>query len=193
MNKIETRSYTNDVVFNPDNRLVEGYAVLFDHQSRDLGFYETISKGAITHDIINNSDVFALFNHDKSKVLARSNKGVGNLKLELDDTGLKYSFIALRNGMGDDLIEYLNNDMVNESSFAVTVGDDEWTNENGSYKRTINSISNLYDVSPVWTGAYSNTDVSVAKRSLELFKEQEERSAKEDLTEYFNNLKLILK
>lgn len=193
MNNIEKRNLTSKVILDKDNRLVEGYALLWEHESRDLGFTEIITKGAITNDVIERSDVFALFNHDKSKVLARSNKGIGNLKLELDETGLKYSFRALNNSLGDDLLEYLNNDMVNESSFAFTVESDDWSNDNGVYSRRINKIDNLFDVSPVWTGAYSNTDVGVAQRSLEAFKANETIPVKEDLTNYFETLKQALK
>lgn len=192
MKNIESRSISSVVEYNPDSRKVEGYALLWEHESRDLGFTEIITKDAISKEVIDRSDVFALFNHDRNKVLARSNKGIGNLDLILDATGLKYSFIALRNSLGDDLLEYLNNKMVNESSFAFTVESDEWTNDNGIYKRRINSIRELFDVSPVWTGAYSNTDVGVAQRSLEAFKASQELEHKEDLTEYFDNLKLTL-
>ena len=77
---------------NDNSRHVEGYAIIFNSLSEDLGFYETIEKTAIDEDVIKKSDCFCLLDHNSEKVLARSKYGVGNLKLEIDDKGLKYSF-----------------------------------------------------------------------------------------------------
>ena len=70
-----------------ESRHVEGYAIVFNSQSDDLGFYETILPTAIDDELLRSSDVFALFNHDKEKVLARSKYGVGNLHLTIDNKG----------------------------------------------------------------------------------------------------------
>ena len=165
-----------------DSRHVEGYAVVFDSQSEDLGFFETIEHGAITQELVNNSDVFALLNHDDDKVLARSNKGVGSLKLTVDDRGLKYEFDAAETQLGNDLLEYLKRREINTSSFAFALdyNDPEaetWERKNGANYRTIHKISYLHDVSPVWNAAYSAT--SVSKRSLEKCKELEEKEVEQ--------------
>lgn len=65
---------------NLQGRHIEGYAVRFNSQSEDMGFFETIAPDAIDNETIKNSDVFALLNHESDKVLARSKNGVGNLK-----------------------------------------------------------------------------------------------------------------
>ena len=59
-----------------ENRHIEGYALVFDTESRDLGgFTEKIDKGSLDG-LIEKSDVFCLLNHDESRgVLARSNMG----------------------------------------------------------------------------------------------------------------------
>ena len=165
-----------------DSRHVEGYAVVFDSQSEDLGFFEIIERGAITQELVNNSDVFALLNHDDDKVLARSNKGVGSLKLTVDDRGLKYEFDAAETQLGNDLLEYLKRREINTSSFAFALdyNDPEaetWERKNGANYRTIHKISYLHDVSPVWNAAYSAT--SVSKRSLEKCKELEEKEVEQ--------------
>ena len=161
-----------------DSRHVEGYAVVFDSQSEDLGFFEVIERGAITQELVNNSDVFALLNHDDDKVLARSNKGVGSLKLIVDDRGLKYEFDAAETQLGNDLLEYLKRGEISTSSFAFALdyNDPEaetWERKNGANYRTIHKIAYLHDVSPVWNAAYSAT--SVSQRSLEKCKELEEK------------------
>ena len=74
-------------------RTIEGYAAVFNSESEDMWFIEIIHPQAITQDAINNSDIFALFNHSDERVLARSKNGLG-LSLKVDGRGLKYSFEA---------------------------------------------------------------------------------------------------
>lgn len=161
-----------------DSRHVEGYAVVFESQSEDLGFFETIDRGAITQELVDNSDVFALLNHDDEKVLARSKNGVGSLKLTVDERGLKYEFDAAETQLGNDLLEYLKRGEINTSSFAFALDytdpdAETWTRKNGANYRTIHKIAYLHDVSPVWNAAYSAT--SVSQRCLDKVKELEEK------------------
>lgn len=177
-NNIEIRNYGYMITrsLEDDSRHIEGYAVVFDKLSEDLGYFETIARGAITQELLDNSDVFAVLNHDDDKVLARSNKGQGSLKLTLDDVGLKYEFDAADTQAGNDLLEYIKRGEINESSFcfALDIDDEEaetWEYKNGRAFRTINKIAWLHDVSPVWNAAYKST--SVTKRSLDKAKEIE--------------------
>ena len=83
MNK-EFRTFNNTIEQRAaDSRSVSGYAVVFNSESRDLGFFETIAPGAITEDTILESDVFATLNHDADKVLGRSRFGQGSLELDM--------------------------------------------------------------------------------------------------------------
>nr|DAN32397.1 MAG TPA: prohead serine protease [Caudoviricetes sp.] len=169
-NNIEIRATNSTPVVSQDSRTVEGYAVVFNSQSEDLGFYETINPAAITEDVLMRSDVFCLFNHDQDKVLARSKYGTGSLQLQLDEQGLKYSFNAPNTDLGDELLEYLRRGDIDSSSFAFTVSTDEgsevWTTgTDGRQYREILKIDSLHDVSPVWTPAYSST--SVSQRTLD--------------------------
>ena len=185
-NNLEIRN--NGIVIErnyDDSRHVEGYAIVFDSLSVDLGFYETIERGAITQELLDNSDVFALLNHDDDKVLARSNKGVGSLKLTLDERGLKYEFDAADTQLGNDLLEYLKRGEISTSSFAFALNYNDpdaetWERKNGVNYRTIHKIAYLHDVSPVWNAAYAAT--SVSQRSLDKCKEleEEERKAEEE-------------
>lgn len=169
-NNIEIRATNSTPVVSQDSRTVEGYAVVFNSQSEDLGFYETINPAAITEDVLMRSDVFCLFNHDQDKVLARSKYGTGSLQLQLDEQGLKYSFTAPNTDLGDELLEYLRRGDIDSSSFAFTVSTDEgsevWTTgTDGRQYREILKIDELHDVSPVWNPAYSST--SVSQRTLD--------------------------
>nr|DAM87326.1 MAG TPA: prohead serine protease [Caudoviricetes sp.] len=169
-NNIEIRATNSTPVVNQDSRTVEGYAVVFNSQSEDLGFYETINPSAITEEVLMRSDVFCLFNHDQDKVLARSKYGTGSLQLQLDEQGLKYTFTAPNTDLGDELLEYLRRGDIESSSFAFTVSTDEgsevWTTgTDGRQYREILKIDELHDVSPVWNPAYSST--SVSQRTLD--------------------------
>lgn len=169
-NNIEVRAIRSTPVVNPDSRTVEGYAVVYNSLSEDMGFYETINPSAITEEVLRRSDVFCLFNHDQDKVLARSKYGIGSLQLQLDEQGLKYTFTAPNTDLGDELLEYLRRGDIDSSSFAFTVSTDEgsevWTTgTDGRQYREILKIDELHDVSPVWNPAYTST--SVSQRTLD--------------------------
>lgn len=155
------------------DRLVSGYAVVFDTWSNDLGFYEKILKGAITEDTIKRSDVICKLNHDDQKILGRSKYGEGSLILEVDDKGLKYTFEAPRTQYGDELLEYLRRGDITGSSFAFTIEEDEFSYQWPFDKdadpvlcREVIKVDKLFDVSPVFLPAYEKTSVA-NKRKLE--------------------------
>lgn len=174
--QLERRSATISNI-NSETRTVEGYAVVFNSQSEDLGFFETIAPSAVTVDVINRSDVFALLNHNPDKVLARCRYGEGSLSLSIDEKGLKYSFQAPNTELGNELIEHIRRGEIDSSSFAFIVsseeGSEKWENINGTTYRTINRIECLCDVSPVWTPAYSATSVSARAKEMLNTMEQE--------------------
>lgn len=172
--RVERRSASISSI-NVDTRTVEGYAIVFNSQSEDLGFREVITPSAVTEDTINTSDVFCLFNHNPDKVLARCRYGEGSLSLSIDEKGLKYSFQAPNTELGNELIEHIRRGEIDGSSFAFIVSSEEgsevWENINGTTHRTINKIECLVDVSPVWQPAYSATSVNA--RAKEMLNEME--------------------
>ena len=175
MNKeqLEKRSFELRVQ-NSDSRLITGKAICFDSMSEDLGFREIISKGAITQELIDSSDIYFTFNHSMDKVLARWNKGEGSLKIELKDDGVYFSTEAPNTDLGNEVLEYIRRGDANKCSFAFYMsGNDEdetWTKtEDGEVLRTINHIAGLCDVSVVFNPAYDETTVSA--RSLEKLNE----------------------
>lgn len=202
MNK-EQRSITSEIKLSNDSRLVEGYALLFNTESRDLGGFTEIIEPNSLDGVIERSDVFCVLNHQNERgILARSKKGSGSLILEVDETGLKYLFEAPNTALGDELLEYLKRGDITGSSFAFIVNEDKWENNNGKYLRRIKSFDLLFDVSPVFNPAYEET--SVAKRSLDnILEEQrqaeeakkvaEDKAKKEELNKYFENLRNSIK
>ena len=161
-----------------NSRHVVGYASVFDSPSTGLNFREIIKPGAFDG-VIMASDVLALLNHDISRgVLARSNKGVGSLKLSIDDTGLKYELDAPNFALGDELIEGIHRGDIRSSSFAFTVKEERWEKQaDGTYIRYIDKIDRLFDVSPVYQPVYEATTCDL--RGLEAAKAQAQAQAEE--------------
>ena len=160
-----------------ESRHIEGYAIVFNSLSNDLGgFREIIEQGAITEELIKNSDIICLMNHDiKRGVLARSYQGRGSLKLDIDEHGLHYSFEAPKTALGDEVLEGIRRGDISKCSFAFVCGEDNWTkDENGEYIRHVKKIKKLYDVSLVYHPAYEETEVKADTRGLDELKAQEE-------------------
>jgi HK97 family phage prohead protease len=176
--KLEVRNTLGNVIRQADSesRMVEGYALLFETSSDGLNFEEVISREAL-EGVIARSDVFALLNHSKERgILARSINGAGSLTLEVDEKGLLYRFDAPNTALGNELLENLRRGEINQSSFAFDVDSDKWERKSdGTWKRTINQIGHLYDVSPVYNAAYSKTSVYMRGKEVE-----EERLAEEE-------------
>ncbi len=169
MENKEIRLYKADYKVTKDEdkeeKRVSGYAALFETDSRDLGFIETISRDAFNDRLEDN--VILTFNHDPNLILDR-NMG-GTLKLSTDEKGLRYDATLPNTTTGNDVAELMNRGLLYESSFAFTVEDDSWSQDGDTTRRTINKIGRLVDVSIVGVGAYANTDVAL--RSLQEFEE----------------------
>ena len=159
-----------------DTRVIEGYAVVFEKESRMMvdwwtgkKFTERIKRGAITNDDLKEWDIKALMEHDKSRLLARSFNGKGSLTLTVDDYGVKYRFEAPKTVEGDNAIELIKRGDIFGSSFAYTTDEDKnviyTKRSDGSLLREVTKLDKMYDVSPVSDPAYFGTDVTV--RNLE--------------------------
>lgn len=165
-NEKEIRSIRTEISLSEDGNRCQGYAIVFDRLSEDLGgFREIIRKEAVTEQMLREQDIFALFNHDEDRVLARCRYGEGSLDLTLDDRGLFYDFEIPNTAQGTELREHLRRGEMQGSSFAFWTDEDEWVDTDDGFVRYVNEIKWLGDVSPVFSPAYS--DSTVAMRSLE--------------------------
>jgi HK97 family phage prohead protease len=169
--KIEIRSIA-EVPVAGEGRTISGYAIVFGVESRvlwdwDGEFVEIIERGAVDETLINSSDVKALFNHDKSYLLARSVNGEGTLRLSLDDHGLRFEFEAPETTAGNDVLELVRRGDLRGCSFAFTAAaeDIEYSKNGEERLRRVKRINGLYDVSVVVDPAYTQT--SVDARSFE--------------------------
>lgn len=189
--KREIRNIASQVIVDEEKRTVEGYALLFGVSSDGLSFEEVIERGALDG-VIEKSDVFALMNHSQSRgILARCNQGNGSLSLSVDSKGLKYRFEAPKTALGDELLENIRRGEINESSFCFDVEKDTWEKKSdGTWKRTVSKVGNLYDISPVYNAAYSKT--SVYMRGKEQAEAELTRQNSENLNEYYSNIEKSL-
>lgn len=140
---------------------LRGYAAKYNVLSEMMwDFQETIAPGAF--DNVMGDDVRALFNHDPNHILGRT--ASGTLRMSLDDVGLVYEVDLPDTDMAETVSCAVQRGDVTQSSFAFIVKEATWTErEDGTWLRTITSLSRLYDVSPVTYPAYP--DATVGMRS----------------------------
>lgn len=161
----EVRSVAEQPVVG-EGRTIRGYAIVWDVPSRvlwdwDGEFIEYIERGAVDEALLAQSDVKALYNHDRNMLLARSANGEGTLRLSIDDHGLRFEFDAPETTAGNDVLELVRRGDLKGCSFAFTAQreDTEYSQENEERVRRIKKISGLYDVSVVVEPAYTQTSV----------------------------------
>lgn len=163
-------------------RTIEGYAIVFNRESKDLGGFQEVIKPEAVQGVIERSDVLALLNHDENRgVLARSTNGEGTLELTVDNFGVKYRFDAPDTVLGDEVLSGVRRGDIRTSSFAFTVADNgqKWEKRtDDTYLRTIDKFELIYDVSPVYREAYADTTVAVRSLVGERTKEAELEAAK---------------
>lgn len=187
-----------ETTFEQNDNIIEGYAirfnctsnVLYDKEKRRF-FREIIDKEAITQELIDNSDIKFLFNHDKERLLARRNRGQGSLHVEVRDEGVYFSFEIPSTSIGNDLREMIKRGEVTTCSFAFVDGDNiEWDfSDREIPTRVVKSIRGLFDLSAVFDAAYSQTEISC--RSLDEMMEaqtQTDESWKQELNNYRQRL-----
>lgn len=171
--KMERRTLENACNYrqlDDNNVIIEGYAALFNVESRDLGgFTEVILKGAFNN--CDMSDVVATFNHDNNIVLARRFQDQGSLTLNVDEKGLKYSFVAPSHTWGEYLTEAIKRGDIRHSSFAFTIKEQKFEKKE-KIMRYITKFQKIYDISPVTDPAYyeTNVDIRSLKSKIELQK-----------------------
>ena len=173
----EIRSFGGDAAPRLDGeRTMEGYAIVFGQESRVMFdrerrryFTEIIEPGAVTEELLMRSDIKALVEHNRERVLARSRQGKGSMTLTIDGHGLKYRFDLPHTRDGEYVMEGVRRGDLPGSSFAYIADERSGVSyertSDGMLLRRVKKIERLFDVSVVSDPAYWGTEVSV--RSLE--------------------------
>jgi HK97 family phage prohead protease len=161
----ELRAEQND----SGERVLTGYAAVFDQLSVDLGgFREKIQRGAFLGSL--NDDVRALWSHNSDLVLGRTR--AGTLKLEEDAVGLKFRLALPDTSAGRDAFVSVSRGDVSGVSFGFDTVRDLWDKAEDMTIRTLLEVR-LWEISPTPFPAYPQTDVAV--RSLEQWRKQNEK------------------
>ena len=141
---------------------IVGYAAVFDKPSEDMGFIETIRKGAFT-DALKISDARALFNHD-TDTLPLGRQSAGTLVLTEDDNGLHFEITPPDTQSARDLMTCIDRGDIKEASYGFTVDVDEWDySDKNVIKRSIIKVREVFDISPVVFAAFQDTSVALRK------------------------------
>ena len=188
-NNLEIRNISTEIrAVNAESRKISGLVIPVESRSELLKvnnskllngvlyFYETISRDAVTEDLINSMDVKLYVNHDPSQgTFARSKYGKGSLRLFITERGLEFTTELPKTAFGDMIMEGILRGDFDAMSFAFVPDLEDWSeNEDGTYERTIRSIALLEECSILSCApAYSATEVNT--RSLENFKEQKKQ------------------
>lgn len=161
MSKILNRSRPADFKLRSEGEemYIEGYFVVFDQPYYiDEWYEERVDRGAFEG--CDMSDVRALMDHRTDMVLGRTTSNT--LTLSIDNTGLFGSILV--NSADTDAVNLharVQRGDVNQASFGFD--EDSVTYDDlpdGRTRRTINSISKLYEVSVCTFPAYEGTYVA---------------------------------
>jgi uncharacterized protein len=180
-NKRSALSSSREVRFLPEVRAVAdagkprqiiGHAAVFNTYAQLKGFRERILPGAFTRAIEQKDDTVCLWNHDSNKVLGRTTSGT--LRLTQDSRGLQYVCDLPDTIEGQSFHEAIRRGDVTGSSFSFNVSpeDETWEEaqdpEDRSYfvRRSIKSVTHLYDCSPVLRPAYGDATDVVARSAV---------------------------
>lgn len=169
----ENREYAPHLA-EENSRIVEGYAIVFNQQSRQLYdkaskkvFTEIIDPRAVTKTFLDDQDVKMLYNHSNDMLLARSTYGIGTLSYEIDEYGVKYRFEMPNTTVGNDVLELIRRGDVWGCSFAFSYAKDGVRDEkrNGHNFRTVIQMASIDDFSIVVDPAYLGTYVTTREFS----------------------------
>ena len=169
-----------------EDYVVTGYATTFEqpyvlyHLDDGKEVEEQVSRNAF--DNTDMSDVIFQFDHE-GNVFARVSNDT--LQLRTDEHGLFVDAYLGGTANGRNLYEEIKGGYINKMSFGFTVTDDEFTETEKGYLRTIKAIGKLYDVSAVSLPANDYTEISarnqidgeIEKIEAERLRLEEERKA----------------
>lgn len=105
------------------SRTIEGYAIRFNepsevfYEDEDEVFREVIDAEAVTRDLLDASDIMMTMEHDFKALLARSKKGEGTLRYNVDKHGVSFSFDAPHTTDGDKALELVKRGDIQGCSF----------------------------------------------------------------------------
>jgi len=140
-------------------KLVQGYAIVFNSPSVDLGgLTEICSPKMLDRTLKENPDVLAFRDHKQELLLGRTT--AGTLELRTDSTGLAFTITLPQTNIGDDTAENVRLKNLTGCSFGFTTVEDSWVvDEKGNVVRTLLDVD-LFEISITSFPAYPATSVN---------------------------------
>lgn len=155
-------------------RTIEGYAVVFGSESILLvdwceAYREIIEPGAVTEEDLKGWDIKMTMWHNREKLLARSNKGTGSLRLSVDERGVRYEFETPDTADGNNALELVRRGDLSGSSFTFSTTPDAVRyeeREDGTLLRHVDRIGRVYEMTLASDPAYSETSVTAREAGV---------------------------
>ena len=176
--KQERRTFTGTVIARAEgegmSKVIGGIAAVINSVT-DLGYFEeVIEQGAFDNALSKEYDIRCLFNHEAELILGRTTAGTCSVFVN-GDGNLEYTWIPdYENPTHMSVVRSIMRGDITQSSFAFTIKEQSWS-ESEKYgsmgKRSIRTIEDLYDVSPVTYPAYADTEADA--RSVVALRDQE--------------------
>lgn len=157
---------------------LEGYIAKFNTEVELWdGFFEKIDRNAFKDTLSDGHNIFLVYHHDMSKVLASTRNNT--LALEADDIGLKFRATINKNlSYAKDVYELVKSGECRGCSFGFYVIEDDVTynSETDELHRTLLKVEMLEGtITPI--PAYENTNVSARAKEI---KEEERNKITKD-------------
>lgn len=135
-------------------RKLEGYASVFNVETRIGGFYEVVRPGAFRASLLDGHDILALMDHDANRLLGRTK--AGTLRLSEDARGLHFDVDVADTTLGRDALAMAARGDLGGASFLFRSVDEAWPTRD---RRELRAVT-LLEISIVTAfPAYSETEV----------------------------------
>ena len=165
-----------------ESRTITGTAIVFNAESEVLDdwgerFREVILPEAATMEFLNSQDIKMNMLHDRQLTVARCNKGVGSLRLSVDERGVNFEFEAPRCDIGDRCLEMVRRGDYSGCSFEFYPKDYDVEREGNDVKVTHRKFEFISALTIGLDPAYRQTTVNA--REIKARETDEEREARE--------------
>lgn len=169
-----------------ESRTITGTAIVFNAESEiidDWGerFREVILPSAATMEFLNRCDIKMNMLHDRNLTIARCNKGVGSMRLSVDERGVNFEFEAPRCDLGDRCLEMVRRGDYSGCSFEFYPKDYDVEREGNDVKVIHKEFEYISSLTIGMSPAYRQTTVNA--RELGVHKETDEEKADREAKE----------
>lgn len=167
-----------------ESRTITGTAIVFNAESEVLDdwgekFREVILPEAATMEFLNSQDIKMNMLHDRKLTIARANKGVGTLRLSVDERGVNFEFEAPKCDIGDRCLEMVRRGDYSGCSFEFAPKDYEVERDGDNVKITHHSFEFISAITIGMDPAYSQTSVNAREMGKDNTHEAEEAAKRE--------------